>query len=32
VGRYRADFELLQFARMFEQATNVGQQRPAMAA
>jgi len=28
VGRYRADFELLQFAHMFEQATHVGRRRP----
>ena len=28
VGRYRHDFELLQFARAFEQATNVGKKRP----
>ncbi len=32
VGRYRADFELLQFAHAFEQATNVGKKRPALAA
>jgi amidase len=32
VGRYRADFPLLQFAHMFEQATNVGRRRPALAA
>jgi amidase len=31
VGRYRADFELLQFAHMFEQATNVGKKRPRLA-
>jgi amidase len=31
VGRYRADFELLQFAHGFEQATNIGKRRPAMA-
>jgi len=29
VGRYRADFELLQFACMFEQATGFGKKRPA---
>jgi amidase len=28
VGRYRADFELLQFAHMFEQATHAGRRRP----
>ena len=32
VGRYRADFELLQFAQMFEQATNIAKKRPAIAA
>jgi amidase len=32
VGRYRADFELLRFAHMFEQATGVGKRRPAIAA
>jgi amidase len=32
VGRYRADFELLRFAYMFEQATDVGKRRPAIAA
>jgi amidase len=31
IGRYRADFDLLQFAHMFEQATNVGKKRPALA-
>lgn len=31
VGRYRADFELLQFAHAFEQATNVWKRRPAIA-
>jgi amidase len=31
VGRYRADLELLQFAHMFEQATNVGKRRPSIA-
>ena len=31
VGRYRADFELLQMAHMFEQATAVGKKRPAIA-
>jgi len=31
VGRYRADFELLRFAHMFEQATKVGARRPAIA-
>jgi amidase len=31
VGRYRGDFELLQMAHMFEQATNVGKKRPAIA-
>ena len=31
VGRYRADFELLQFALAFEQATNVGRRRPPIA-
>jgi len=31
VGRYRADFELLRFAHVFEQATQVGKRRPAMA-
>src|SRR5882724_11244142 len=30
VGRYRADFDLLRFAHMFEQATNVGKRRPAI--
>ena len=30
VGRYRADFELLQMAHMFEQATGFGRKRPAM--
>jgi amidase len=30
VGRYRADFNLLQFAYMFEQATHVGRKRPAL--
>ena len=29
VGRYRADFSLLQFAHGFEQATNIGRRRPA---
>jgi amidase len=28
IGRYRHDFELLQFAHAFEQATKVGQRRP----
>ena len=32
VGRYRADFELLQFAHAFEQATQFGKKRPAIAA
>ncbi len=32
VGRYRADFELLRFAHMFEQVTGVGKRRPAIAA
>ncbi len=32
VGRYRADFELLQMAHAFEQATNVWKRRPAIAA
>jgi amidase len=31
VGRYRADFELLQFAHAFEQATQVGRRHPALA-
>jgi amidase len=31
VGRYRADFELLQMAQMFEQATGFGRKRPAIA-
>ncbi len=31
VGRYRSDFELLQFAHGFEQATNVAKKRPAIA-
>ena len=31
VGRYRADFELLQFAYAFEQATKVGLRHPALA-
>jgi amidase len=31
-SRYRADFELLRFAHMFEQATNAGKRRPAIAA
>jgi amidase len=31
VGRYRADFELLRCAAMFEQATNTGRKRPALA-
>ena len=31
VGAYREDFSLLQFARMFEQATNIGARRPAIA-
>ncbi|WP_414664790.1 amidase [Horticoccus sp. 23ND18S-11] len=31
VGRYRADFELLQCAHVFEQATQVGKRRPAIA-
>ena len=31
VGRYRADFELLQFAHAFEQATQVGKRRPQIA-
>ena len=31
VGRYRADFELLRFAQMFEQTTHVGKRRPAIA-
>jgi amidase len=30
VGRYRDDFKLLQFAHVFEQATRIGQRRPAM--
>lgn len=32
VGRYRADFEVLRIAHMFEQATGVGQRRPKIAA
>jgi len=32
VGRYRADFELLQMARAFEQATNIWKKRPRIAA
>ena len=32
VGRYREDFSLLQFAHAFEQATNIGQRRPPIAA
>ncbi len=32
VGRYRDDFALLQFAHAFEQATNIGQRRPPIAA
>jgi amidase len=31
VGRYRADFELLQMVQMFEQATGFGRKRPAIA-
>ena len=31
VGRYRADFEVLQIAHAFEQATNVWKKRPPMA-
>ena len=31
VGRYRADFDLLRFAHMFEQVTNVGKRRPVIA-
>ncbi len=31
VGRYRADFELLQLAHAFEQSTRVGTRRPAIA-
>jgi len=31
VGRYRADFELLQMAQTFGQATNFGRKRPALA-
>lgn len=31
VGRYRADFELLQMAQMFEQASGFGRKRPALA-
>jgi amidase len=31
VGRYRADFELLQLANMFEHATHFGRKRPALA-
>ncbi len=31
VSRYRSDLELLQFAQAFEQATNVGKRRPAIA-
>jgi amidase len=31
VGRYRADFELLQMAQMFEQATEFGRKRPVFA-
>ena len=31
VGRHRADFDLLRFAHLFEQATGVGQRRPAIA-
>lgn len=31
VGRYRADFELLQFAHAYEQATQVGRRRPSIA-
>jgi amidase len=31
VGRYRDDFGVLQFARAFEQATNVGARRPPLA-
>lgn len=31
VGRYRADFSLLQFAHAFETATGVGRRRPAVA-
>jgi amidase len=31
VGRHRADFDVLQFAHMFEQATGVGRRRPPMA-
>jgi len=32
VGRYRDDFAVLQFAHAFEQATNFGKTRPALAA
>jgi amidase len=32
VGRYRHDFELLQFAHAFEQATNAGRRRPRVVA
>src|SRR5262249_3835803 len=32
VGRYRSDFELLQLAHVFEQATNVGKRRPPVGA
>jgi amidase len=31
VGRYREDRRLLEFAHAFEQATNVGKRRPAIA-
>lgn len=31
VGRHRADFDVLQLAHMFEQATGVGKRRPAIA-
>ena len=31
VGRYRADFDLLRFAHMFELATQIGKKRPAIA-
>ncbi len=31
VGRYREDFSVLQFAHAFEQATNIGKRRPAIA-
>jgi amidase len=30
VGRYRADFEVLQLAHAFEQATGIGRRRPAL--